>query len=81
MKKGSKVRFARMPEWVAALPEESRKVFEYCLGRTYRVEEIDERGSFVLDVSGDVDHRFGGRMNDIRLERQFLEEVADQSSR
>lgn len=42
---------------------------------TYRIEEIDSRGLFVLDVSADIDDRFGGRMNDIRLEAEFLEEV------
>ena len=75
IKPGSKVRFVRMPEWVAELPEESRRVFEFCLGRTYRVEEIDMHGLFVLDVSADIDQRFGGFMNDIRLEPEYLEEV------
>jgi hypothetical protein len=65
---GSRVRFLRMPEWVASLTEESRRVFEFCLGRVYQVEDVDERGLFVLDVSGDVDQRFGGLRNDIRLE-------------
>ena len=73
---GSTVRFVKMPDWVAKLPDESRRVFEFCLGRTYRIEEIDGQGLFVLDVSADVDHRFGGFRNDIRLEAEFLEEVA-----
>ena len=73
---GSTVRFARMPEWVAQLPDESRRVFEFSLGRTYRIEEIDMQGLFVLDVSADTDERFGGFRNDIRLEAEFLEEVA-----
>jgi hypothetical protein len=73
---GSTVRFARMPDWVAELPDESRRVFEFCLGRTYRIAEIDERGLFVLDVSADIDQQFGGFMNDIRLEAEFLEELA-----
>jgi hypothetical protein len=73
---GSTVRFAKMPGWVAQLPEESRRVFEFCLGRTYRIEEIDSQGLFVLNVSADIDHRFGGFMNDIRLEGEFLEEIA-----
>jgi hypothetical protein len=64
-----------MPEWVSALPPESKRVFEFCLGRVYRVEEIDEHGLFVLDVSEDIDKRFGGVCNDIRLEQEFLEEV------
>jgi len=72
---GNTVRFAKMPEWVAQLPDESRRVFELCFGRTYRIREIDGQGLFVLDVSADVDHRFGGFMNDIRLEAEFLEEV------
>lgn len=72
---GSMVRFVKMPEWVSGLAPESKRVFEFCLGRVYRVEEIDEQGLFVLDVSGDIDRRFGGFRNDIRLERQFLEEV------
>lgn len=49
--------------------------FEFCLGRTYRVDELDSQGLFVLDVSADIDHRFGGFMNDIRLEAEFLEEI------
>lgn len=75
IRSGSTVRFARLPDWVAQLPEESRRVFEFCLGRTYRIEEIDSQGLFVLDVSEDIDHRFGGVMNDIRLEADFLEEL------
>jgi hypothetical protein len=75
IKAGSKVKFAKMPEWVTTLPAESQRVFQFCLGRVYRVEEIDERGLCVLDVSADVDHRFGGTHNDIRLESQFLAEV------
>jgi hypothetical protein len=72
---GSTVRFARMPEWVAELPEESQRVFRFCLRSTYRVVEIDESGLFVLDVSKDIDRRFGGSFNDIRLEAEFLEEL------
>ncbi|HEX4953083.1 MAG TPA: hypothetical protein VF017_06785 [Thermoanaerobaculia bacterium] len=73
---GSRVRCSRMPEWVASVPEESRRVFELCLGRVYWVEAVDEQGLFVLDVSGDIDHRFGGFLNDIRLEAEFLEELS-----
>ena len=76
IERGSTVRFARLPDWVASLPDESRRVFEFCLGRTYRIDDIDKEGLFVLDVSRDIDHRFGGFMNDIRVEAQFLEEVA-----
>ena len=74
IKPGSTVKIAKMPDWVSTLPEESRRVFAYCLGRTYCVEEIDENGLYVLNVSGDIDERFGGSMNDIRLESEYLEE-------
>lgn len=64
-----------MPDWVAAMPEESRRVCEFCFGRTYLIEEVDSDGLFVLDVSVDIDKRFGGFGNDIRLEEKFLKEV------
>ena len=64
-----------MPAWVSELPDNSRRVFEFCLGRAYLIEEIDTHGLFVLDVSEDVDERFGGTHNDIRLEAEFLEEI------
>ena len=72
--RGDRVRLVRVPPWVAKLPEESRRVFEFCVGREFRVVEVDEsRGVLVLDVSAEVDQRFGGRMNDIRVEREFVE--------
>jgi hypothetical protein len=73
---GSTVKFAKMPDWVQQLPDESRRVFQFCLGRIYRVEKIDENGLFVLNVSDDMDNRFGGSHNDIRLEAKFLQEVS-----
>ncbi len=76
IKTGSKVKFAKMPEWVSTLPKESQRVFQFCLGRVYSIDEVDERGLCVLDVSADVDHRFGSTYNDIRLEPEFLVEIA-----
>lgn len=73
--KGSRVKLATMPIWIASLPEESQRIFRFCLGRTFRVEEIDRNGLFVLDVSKDVDFEFGGFKNDIRVEVEYLEEV------
>jgi hypothetical protein len=49
----------------------------FCLGRAYRVSEIDANGLLVLDVSEDIDHRFGGFKNDIRLEAEFVEKKGD----
>lgn len=64
-----------MPGWHRSLAEIPSSIYAFCLGRIYRVEEIDAHGLFVLDVSADVDHRFGGFSNDIRLEGEFLDEV------
>jgi len=69
-----RVRFARMPPWVQQLAPDSQRVFEFCLGKIYRIDEIDENGLHVLDVSADVDPVFGGFMNDIRVEGEFLDE-------
>jgi hypothetical protein len=73
---GSKVRFVRMPDWVFLLPVESRRIFEFCLGRTFRVEQIDEHGLLVLDVGEDINARFGNLLDDIRLDAWCLEEVS-----
>jgi len=73
-KAGQRVKFARLPNWVADLPDESQRVFAFCLGCVYTIEEIESHGLLVLDVSQDIDSRFGGYMNDIRVEAEFVEE-------
>ena len=73
---GTRVTFVTMPAWVTDLPEESQRVFRFCLGRTYPVVELDHQGLYVLDVSADIDHRFGGYLNDIHLEATFLREAS-----
>jgi hypothetical protein len=73
-KVGQKVRLAKLPPWVAGLPPESQRVFEFCVGRIFPVAEIDAHGLLVLDVSFDVDSRFGGFMNDLRVEPEFVTE-------
>ncbi|MEL6525628.1 MAG: hypothetical protein AAFQ07_07955 [Chloroflexota bacterium] len=54
-------------------------VFEYCLGHTYPVVETETKDDvaliYVLDISADVDEKFGGYQNDIRLEAVFLKIV------
>lgn len=74
---GSLVKFVRMPEWVESLPKESREVFIHCLGKPFPVIEFDESGLCVLDVSAEVDAKFGGLMNDLRIEMKELVEVMD----
>jgi hypothetical protein len=75
IKVGGTVRFARMPDWVSQMPEETQRVFELCLGHSYRVVDIDQNGHFMLDVSAEADPLFGGFGNAILLEREYLEEV------
>jgi len=72
MKPGDMVVFWKMPDWVDRLPKESQRVFKACLGKTLRIDEIDANGLFILDVSLAIDKRFGGFMNDIRLEAEYL---------
>ena len=72
---GNRVRFVKMPDWVPELPEESLRIFEFCLGRIYLVKEVEERGLCVVDVSPEVDERFGGFMNDLRIEEDCLKQL------
>jgi len=76
---GDTVRVAKMPSWVSTLPKESRRVLRHCHGKVYRVDDITDQGLLVLDVSDDVDAVFGGFMNDIRLEPEYVE-LAERSS-
>jgi hypothetical protein len=55
-----------LPPWVGQLPQESQDVF------AFRVGPIDRNGLLVLDVSVQVDRRFGGYGNDIRVEPEFV---------
>ncbi len=72
IKVGTKVKFEIIPEWVKDLPEESKRVFHTCLGKSFTVSEIDQNGFYVLDVSKLIDPLFGGIQNDIRVEKQYL---------
>ena len=78
---GDTVIFRVLPPWVDGLPEESRRIFNFCFGRAYRVAEIDSNGLVVLDISKDVDHRFGGFMNDLRVEAEYLEKMVSLKAR
>jgi hypothetical protein len=80
LRPGDLVKFETLPGWVDQLPDESRRVFNYCLGRIYPISEIDQNGLLVLDVSKDVDERFGSFMNDIRLEPEFVTKVNREKS-
>jgi len=72
IKQGDNVTFETMPNWVEDLPEESSSVFRACLGKRFRVTEVDDNGLCVLDVSQLIDPLIGGFMNEIHLGSEFL---------
>ncbi|NNG15629.1 MAG: hypothetical protein HKM89_04040 [Gemmatimonadales bacterium] len=69
---GDWVILAELPPWVGDLPEESRAVFDHCVGHAFRVTEIDGNRNLVLDVSALVDPVFSGDLNDVRVESRFV---------
>lgn len=75
IKVGDWVSLKSLPSWIEELLKESQAVFGFCIGRKFRVEEIDQHSHLVLDVSPDVDQRFGGYKNDIRVEERYIDIV------
>ena len=73
---GDWVIFKRLPDWVEELPPDSQTIFNFCLGRPYRVDEITKDGHLVLDVGVEIDGIFGGFMNDIRVPPDHCELTA-----
>lgn len=72
---GDLVTMPALPPWADSLPAESQAVFRFCVGREYRISEITSDGLVILDVSNDVDVNFGGFMNDLRIEPEFIRAV------
>ena len=71
-KASDRVVLSTLPPWVDQLPEETQRVFRFCVDRSYEIVEVDANGLLVLDVSGDVDELFGGCKNDIRVEPEYV---------
>ena len=76
-----RVRFNAIPPDIATQDEQARAIFRFFLGRVYPVAEtylLPRTGILlrVLDVSADIDHRFGAFMNDIRVEDEYLDVVS-----
>lgn len=76
LRPGDWVVFKSLPSWASDLPPESQAILTFCVGHQFRVEEITDDGHVVLDVSAEVDARFGGYKNDIRVEPVYLERVS-----
>ena len=70
---GDEVVLKSIPPWVNKLSKVSQEIFKYCVGRSFRVEEINEHNLLILDIKDDVDKVFGGYMNDIRVESEYVE--------
>jgi hypothetical protein len=64
---GDQVRLNSLPERLDNLPTESKMVFEACLGGVFPIEEIEDDGTLVLDVSKVAAPRFGGHRHIIMV--------------
>ncbi|MDI1476305.1 hypothetical protein [Polyangium sp. y55x31] len=63
---------AVLPPWADRLPAASQDILRFCLARTFPLVEKTRDGQWVLDVSSEVDSRFGGTGNDLRIEPEYL---------
>jgi hypothetical protein len=72
---GERVRLARRPAWADRMPPETQRIIDHCVGKTFRIDDIAPGDLYVLDVSVEVDARFGGFANDLRVEAEYLEPV------
>jgi len=70
---GDWVRLARRPQWADRMPPETQQIIDACVGKVFRIGEVAAGGLYVLDVSDEIDARFGGCLNDLRVEAEFLE--------
>lgn len=68
-------RLRQAPPWADQLPEQSRAIVHYCVGKIFPVDGYTEEGDIILDVSAEVDDRFGGYANDLRVEPEYLDFV------
>ena len=60
IKIGDRVRLIRIPRKLSDVPEETRRVFELCVGGKFTVESFNSYGLAELDVSETVDKVVGG---------------------
>jgi hypothetical protein len=70
---GDRVRLARRPAWTDQMPLRTQQVIDHCIGKTFRIDELAPGDLYVLDVSDEIDARFGGYLNDLRIEAAYLE--------
>ncbi|MDI1442639.1 hypothetical protein [Polyangium sp. 6x1] len=63
---------AVLPPGTERLPAELQAVLRFCLARTFPLVEQTREGQWILDVSREVEPRFGGAGHDLRVEPEFL---------
>jgi hypothetical protein len=73
---GDWVRLTGRPPWTDQMPLETRRVIDHCVGKIFRIDDLAPGDLYVLDVSAEVDARFGGFANDLRVESDYLEPAA-----
>ena len=78
---GDRVRLIVVPGELAGVPEETRKVFELCVGGEFTAEGFDSYGHVELNVGALVDEVAGGLDNTIWVEPEYLEKVSDLDDR
>ena len=71
-KPGDWVILKTLPSWIDDVPKETQDLLRFCLVRRLKVEKVDQNGCLVLLVGKEADNRFGGTMNDIRIEEQYV---------
>jgi hypothetical protein len=65
---GDLVRIVKVPSWLGQLPENSRQLFLECLDKVFTVEEIENDGVLVLDVSSVGVPLLGGTRHTIMVD-------------
>jgi len=73
---GDFVRVIRVPSLANPDFLHTKLAFELCLGRTYKVQGVNEIGWLELDVSADVDEVLGTFGNTIWIETEYVESAA-----
>jgi len=80
MKAGDKVRLLRPFKGIERMPSRTRDIFDHCLDKIFEVTEVTRDGLLVLDVSAEVDAKFGGFKNDLRVEPECVKLVQPKTS-
>lgn len=76
---GDWVRLIRRPAWAEGMQLQVQQVIDACVGGAFRIDDVapgPQGELYVLLLGEDIDARFGGFMNDLRVEAEYLEPAA-----